>query len=165
MNFSHSDKVRELQRRLTAFMERFVYPAESRFQDRSSQRTAAAGIPGARPRSIEDLKRERARRKDLESVPAGLRARRRAHESRVCALVRDHGTLAPRVRRPSIARRPTPATWRCWLDTARRSSRSAGSSRCSRAESARLRDDRTRGRLERRDQYQHPRSCATAIIT
>jgi acyl-CoA dehydrogenase len=33
MNFSHSDKVRELQQRVSAFMERFVYPAESRFQD------------------------------------------------------------------------------------------------------------------------------------
>jgi alkylation response protein AidB-like acyl-CoA dehydrogenase len=43
MNFSHSDKVRELQR-VAGFIERFVYPAESRFQDEVA-RNRRAGNP------------------------------------------------------------------------------------------------------------------------
>ena len=33
MDFSHSDKVRFLQERLTAFMDAHVYPAEARFEE------------------------------------------------------------------------------------------------------------------------------------
>src|SRR5256885_9684714 len=36
----------------------------------------------------------RSHRKIVESVPAELRARRRPHESRIRAAVRNHGTLA-----------------------------------------------------------------------
>jgi acyl-CoA dehydrogenase len=57
MNFSHSDKVRELQRRVTAFMERFVYPAESRFQDEVS-RNRHGGNPWLATEVVEELKRE-----------------------------------------------------------------------------------------------------------
>ena len=40
----------------------------------------------------------------------------------------------PWAARSSTARRPTPATWRCWCATARPSTRSAGWSRCSTGE-------------------------------
>ena len=57
MNFSHGDKVRELQQRLAAFMERFVYPAESRFQDEMT-RNRSGGNPWLATEVVEELKRE-----------------------------------------------------------------------------------------------------------
>jgi acyl-CoA dehydrogenase len=57
MNFSHSDKVRELQQRVSAFMERFVYPAESRFQDEVA-RNRRGGNPWLATEVVEELKRE-----------------------------------------------------------------------------------------------------------
>ncbi|MGH8295707.1 MAG: acyl-CoA dehydrogenase family protein, partial [Steroidobacteraceae bacterium] len=57
MNFSHSDKVRELQQRVAAFMERLVYPAESRFQEEVA-RNRRAGNPWAATGVVEALKRE-----------------------------------------------------------------------------------------------------------
>jgi acyl-CoA dehydrogenase len=57
MNFSHSDKVRELQRRVAAFMERFVYPAESRFQEEVAA-NRRGGNPWLASEVIEELKRE-----------------------------------------------------------------------------------------------------------
>jgi acyl-CoA dehydrogenase len=57
MNFSHSDKVRELQQRVSAFMERFVYPAESRFQDELAK-NRRGGNPWLVTEVVEELKRE-----------------------------------------------------------------------------------------------------------
>ncbi len=57
MNFSYSDKVRELQQRVSAFMERFVYPAESRFQDEVAN-NRRGGNPWLATEVVEELKRE-----------------------------------------------------------------------------------------------------------
>src|SRR6184192_2288779 len=57
MNFSHSDKVRELQQRVSAFMERFVYPAEGRFQDEVAK-NRRGGNPWLATEVVEELKRE-----------------------------------------------------------------------------------------------------------
>jgi acyl-CoA dehydrogenase len=57
MNFSHSDKVRDLQQRVAAFMERLVYPAESRFQDEIA-RNRSGGNPWLASEVVEELKRE-----------------------------------------------------------------------------------------------------------
>ena len=57
MNFSHSDKVRELQQRVSAFMERFVYPAESRFQVEVAK-NRRGGNPWLATEVVEELKRE-----------------------------------------------------------------------------------------------------------
>jgi acyl-CoA dehydrogenase len=57
MNFSHSDKVRELQQRLADFMERLVYPAESRFQEEVAQ-NRRHGNPWVATHVLEELKRE-----------------------------------------------------------------------------------------------------------
>jgi acyl-CoA dehydrogenase len=57
MNFAHSDKVRELQQRVAAFMERFVYPAESRFQDEVAK-NRSGGNPWLASEVMEGVKRE-----------------------------------------------------------------------------------------------------------
>jgi acyl-CoA dehydrogenase len=57
MNFSHSDKVRELQQRVATFMDRFVYPAESRFQQEVAG-NRRGGNPWLTTEVVEELKRE-----------------------------------------------------------------------------------------------------------
>jgi len=55
MDFSYSDKVRSLQRRLTAFMEAHVYPAEPRFEEEIA-RNRRAGNPWQASAVVEELK-------------------------------------------------------------------------------------------------------------
>jgi acyl-CoA dehydrogenase len=57
MNFSHSDKVRELQHRVAAFMDGFVYPAESRFQQELAA-NRRDGNPWRVSEVVAQLKRE-----------------------------------------------------------------------------------------------------------
>jgi acyl-CoA dehydrogenase len=54
MDFSPTPKVRELQTKLTAFMEEYIYPAEPRVEEE----IAASGNPHYHPPLIEDLKQK-----------------------------------------------------------------------------------------------------------
>ena len=63
MDFSYSDKVQELQRQLTAFMETHVYPAERGFET-EIERNRRAGNPWQPSAVMEGLK-QRARRERL----------------------------------------------------------------------------------------------------
>jgi acyl-CoA dehydrogenase len=70
-------------------------------------------------------------------------------------------------RRSSTARAPTPATWRCWRATARRRSRSAGSTPLLNGEiRSAFAMTEPDGRVERRDQHrmQHPRDGDEYVI-
>ncbi|GIX47302.1 MAG: acyl-CoA dehydrogenase [Candidatus Tectimicrobiota bacterium] len=60
MDFTPSPKVRELQAKLTAFMEEYIYPAEPEVE----KEIAASGNPHHHPQIIEDLKK-RARAQGL----------------------------------------------------------------------------------------------------
>jgi acyl-CoA dehydrogenase len=55
MDFSHSDKVRELQQRIQAFMDRHIYPAEALFHDEIA-RNRRAGNPWQPTQVVEKLK-------------------------------------------------------------------------------------------------------------
>jgi len=57
MDFSHSDKVRMLQEQLQQFMDRYVYPAEARFEA-EVQENRRAGDPWQPTKVMEELKRE-----------------------------------------------------------------------------------------------------------
>ncbi|HWW20765.1 MAG TPA: acyl-CoA dehydrogenase family protein, partial [Steroidobacteraceae bacterium] len=63
MDFSHSDKVKQLQHRLTAFMEQYIYPAEAAFHE-ELERNRRAGNPWQPTQVMEDLK-ARARAQNL----------------------------------------------------------------------------------------------------
>jgi acyl-CoA dehydrogenase len=63
MDFSYSDKVQELRRQLTAFMETHVYPAERRFET-EIERNRSDGNPWQPTAVMEELK-QRARRERL----------------------------------------------------------------------------------------------------
>jgi acyl-CoA dehydrogenase len=56
MDFSHSDKVRELQERVTAFMDAYIYPAEKDYHD-ELERNRRAGNPWQVTKVVEDLKK------------------------------------------------------------------------------------------------------------
>jgi acyl-CoA dehydrogenase len=56
MDFSHSDKVRELQERVTAFMDAHVYPAEQAYHH-EVERNRREGNPWQVTQVIEDLKK------------------------------------------------------------------------------------------------------------
>jgi acyl-CoA dehydrogenase len=55
MDFSHSDKVRELQERIQAFMDAYIYPAEKPYHD-ELERNRRAGNPWQVTQVVEDLK-------------------------------------------------------------------------------------------------------------
>jgi acyl-CoA dehydrogenase len=56
MDFSHSDKVRELQERINAFMDAYIYPAEKDYHD-ELERNRRAGNPWQVTKVVEDLKK------------------------------------------------------------------------------------------------------------
>ena len=98
MDFSHSDKVRDLQERLTPIHGQLMSIRPKPLFTRSWRRTAAPAIPGSSTKVIEDLKQQGQGGGSVESVPAALRTRRGPHQSRIRAAVRNHGTLAYRAR-------------------------------------------------------------------
>ena len=57
MDFSHSDKVRDLQERITQFMDEHVYPAEPLYHKELEQ-NRKAGNPWQVTKVVEDLKRK-----------------------------------------------------------------------------------------------------------
>jgi acyl-CoA dehydrogenase len=63
MDFSHSDKVRDLQAKLTGFMDAHIYPAEARFHE-EVEANRRRGNPWAPTEVMEELKRK-ARAADL----------------------------------------------------------------------------------------------------
>ena len=97
MDFSHSDKVRLLQERLQRFMDAHIYPAEPLFdEEMEKNRARRQSLAAHRDHGGAEAQGEGG--EPVESVPAALRARRRALQSRVRAPVRDHGALASRAR-------------------------------------------------------------------
>ena len=109
MDFEHSERCRDFQERLQAFMdERVIPPSRS-----TSEQLAEAGDPHRQPPVMEELKEEARRRglwnlfhPDPEWGPG-------PDQRRVRAAGRDHRAAATSARRRSTARRRTPATWRC----------------------------------------------------
>ena len=57
MDFAYSERTRELQARITAFMEEFVYPAEPRFEQEVEE-NRRKGNPWIPTRAVEDLKQK-----------------------------------------------------------------------------------------------------------
>jgi acyl-CoA dehydrogenase len=57
MDFSHSEKVRDLQERISAFMDKHIYPAEPLYHQEMDE-NRRAGNPWQVTRTIEDLKKK-----------------------------------------------------------------------------------------------------------
>jgi acyl-CoA dehydrogenase len=57
MDFSHSEKVRELQERITQFMDKHIYPAEPLYHQELEE-NRRAGNPWQVTRTVEDLKKK-----------------------------------------------------------------------------------------------------------
>jgi acyl-CoA dehydrogenase len=55
MDFSHSEKVRELQDRITQFMDKYIYPAEPLYH-KEMEENRRAGNPWQVTKTVEDLK-------------------------------------------------------------------------------------------------------------
>ena len=110
MDFAFDEKTEDYRKRLLAFMDEHVYPAEAGFDVRSGDwdtppvigRLQAAGPAG----------------RAVEPLPA-RRARRRADQPAVRPAGRDHRPQpVDRAGRPQLRRARTPATWRCWPSSA-----------------------------------------------
>ena len=135
MDFSHSEKVRDLQERITQFMENHVYPAEALYH-KELEENRRAGNPWQVTKVIEDLKKK-AKAADLWNLflphsehGAGLT---NLEYAPLCEIMgRSH--IAPEAFNCSA---PEPATWKFWLVMQPERSRSAGSRPCSRARSVR----------------------------
>jgi acyl-CoA dehydrogenase len=110
MDFSYSDKVKDLQRRVSAFMDEHIYPNEARFhaEIEDNRRKGNAWQP---TRVMEELK-QKARAQDLWNLwlpesqhGAGLT---NLEYAPLCEIM-GRSALAPEA---FSARRPTPATWK-----------------------------------------------------
>jgi acyl-CoA dehydrogenase len=133
MDFSHSDKVRDLQERITAFMDKYVYPAEPIFH-RELEENRRAGNPWQPTKIVEELK-AKAKAQNLWNLflphsehGAGLT---NLEYAPLCEIMgRSH--IAPEAFNCSA---PDTGIWKCWRDMPPSPNSSAGSSRCSRARS------------------------------
>ena len=78
MDFSHSEKVRDLQERLTQFMENHVYPAEALYH-KELEENRRAGNPWQVTKVVEHLKKKAkaAPRKKAKKKAAKKSAKRR----------------------------------------------------------------------------------------
>ncbi len=114
MHFEFPERVKELQKRLSAFMDEHIYPNEARYHEHTHGPDRWQPVP-----VIEELKPKARARRAVESVPA----RRANHGAGLTNLeyapaLRNHGPLDHGRPRCSTAPRPIPATWRCWSATA-----------------------------------------------
>ena len=137
MDFAMSDKVKELRRRLTAFMDEHVYPHEATFHA-EVQANRARGNAWIPTRIMEELK-ERARAAGLWNLflPDSARGAGLTNlEYAPLAEIMGRSPIARGRPKCSTAARPTPGTWRSSSATGRRRRRSGGSCRCWRAGSA-----------------------------
>ena len=108
MDFEYSPKVKELQKRLTAFMDEHIYPNEKAWYDHCHGPNRWQPVP-----IIEELK-PKARAAGLWNLflPRSQARAGGPLQPRIRAAVRDHGPRELVTPRCSTARRPTPATWR-----------------------------------------------------
>ena len=107
MNFEFTEKVRELQKRVTAFMDEHVYPNEHIFHEHARGHDRWQPVP-----IIEELK-PKARAAGLWNLfPHGLT---NLEYAPLCEIM----GRSPWARRSSIARRPIPAIWKYWRAMAR----------------------------------------------
>ena len=91
MDFDYSDKVKQLRAKLQSFMNDVVYPNEQTYHDQFE----AQDDRWQTPQIIEDMKARRAM-PACGTCSCRKATRRRAEQSRIRALVRDHGPLAYR---------------------------------------------------------------------
>ena len=122
MHHEPSDRVRRIGRRLTTFMNDVVHPNEQVYFDQLD----AAANRWVSPPVMAEMQQE-ARAAGLwnlflpdSALGAGLT---NLEYAPLCEIM-GRSAIAPR---SSTARRPTPATWRCWSATAARRRRHAGS--------------------------------------
>ena len=114
MFFDTTPEVRDLAQRINAFMDEHVYPNERRYFEEAEKLGPWKTYP-----VVEELK-PKARAAGLWNLFVPAQApRRRPHQLRVRAAVRDHGAVAARRPSASTAARPTPATWKRSCCTAR----------------------------------------------
>ena len=91
MDFEFSPKVKDLQKRVTAFMEEHIYPNEAKYQEHCDGPESMAAR--SRDRRVEA---EGTRRRAVESFSARERTWRGINEPGIRSAVRDHGPLAHR---------------------------------------------------------------------
>ncbi len=120
MFYEQSQKVGELRHRVQSFMDRHVYPNEDRFYKEAEELGPWKVYP-----VVEELK-PRAKEAGLWNLflpqsehGAGLS---NLEYAPLCEV------MGGRIWRPSCstARRPIPATWKCWRATVRRNTSSGG---------------------------------------
>lgn len=141
MDFEYSPKTKDLQERLLKFMDEHIYPGEKDYAAEMEANTAA-GKRWTPLQTIEKLK-VKAREQGLWNLFLPVDSAEAAGYKGGGLTNQEYAPLAEIMGRVPwssevfTALRPTPATWRPLRATAAPNSRSAGSSRCWTARSAR----------------------------
>ncbi len=116
MQFEYTPKVKEMQAKLLAFFDQYIYPNEKRFHEEinANRQAGNAWVPS---KLIEELK-PKAREAGLWNLflPRSPRAPQacRTSNTRPCA---KSWAGCPGRPKSSTAPRPTPATWKRWSAT------------------------------------------------
>ena len=128
MNFTMSERQKHWRDRVMAFMDAHVYPAVETYdrQDEAGDRWKVIPV-------LEELK-AKAKAEGLWNMflpPSPEHDEGEFHgagldQSRIRALLPSKWAACPWRPKCSIARRPTPATWKCCIATARPSKRPSG---------------------------------------
>ena len=123
MDFEHSDKVKDLLAKVSAFMDAHIYPNEEAYHqfvtDPASQWQEWPGMEGLK---------ELARAQGLWNLflPHEYGAFSPGLTNLEYAPIAELLGRVPWSSRRSIARPPIPATWKCWPSSVRPNSRKSG---------------------------------------
>lgn len=113
MEFEFSAKVKDLQTRLTAFMEERIYLNEAKYEEHCQGPDRWQPVP-----MIEELK-PKARAAGLWNLFLPASEHGAGLTSLEYAPLCESWAVHPWVRKYSTARRPTPGTWKFWSATDR----------------------------------------------
>ena len=154
MALGMTERLKPIHERVARMVRGRDHAARRGVPGRSRQGWRPLGLHGAAARDPRRAEGQGARARPVEFLADRIRARLRPHAPSNTPISPRRWARRISAPRPSTARRPTPATWRCWSATARHEHKEQWLAAAARRQDPLgLSDDRAGRRLVRRHQH------------